>query len=483
MLQNNEKTAEVLKAEKIVEQAKARLAEAKRKASQQKRKEENQHKYMMGEDVGFLSFINQYFSSFSTCHQDVGYSMNNGDFDEVDIEVYLRIVLANIEQLHRLISDLENCLSRSQINREVICAGEIQGRLNVRKYVQSMAIPSAPQNYPCIVKTKTYVTPENVYLIFVIKNVIRQLDGFKKFLANKGSKTIYSELELLEKHLRAFRMFSTKAYFKDCQSAAEQLIKQYGQVFPEAQANLIYTRSRKGKISSAAIYARVFDWYRTYINGTILVPSIQKLQILRYSNEFANRLFELWCLYSIKKTFLLRFRATLIDERNVMEAGEGYVFKLMVPTGGILELYYQKGSGLYWKNEDDLMWKYTNGAVKTLKGIPDISIKYITNEESLVMIDIKNRVRGVGTNSEEIYKMIGYFSNFRKAFEEYYCAGKKKQAALVFRNDNYACDEMLENDMGYRLMTISVGISEDADMNENQFEKLCKYVLWNAVEM
>ena len=48
MLQNNEKSAEVLKAEKIVEQAKARLAEAKRKASQQKRKEENQHKDMMG---------------------------------------------------------------------------------------------------------------------------------------------------------------------------------------------------------------------------------------------------------------------------------------------------------------------------------------------------------------------------------------------------------------------------------------------------
>ena len=39
MLQNNEKIAEVLKAEKIVEQA---------KASQQKRKEENQYKYMMG---------------------------------------------------------------------------------------------------------------------------------------------------------------------------------------------------------------------------------------------------------------------------------------------------------------------------------------------------------------------------------------------------------------------------------------------------
>lgn len=35
MLQNNEKTAEVLKAEKIVEQAKARLAEAQRGKSAQ----------------------------------------------------------------------------------------------------------------------------------------------------------------------------------------------------------------------------------------------------------------------------------------------------------------------------------------------------------------------------------------------------------------------------------------------------------------
>ena len=62
MLQNNKKTAEVLKAEKIVEQAKARLAEAKRKASQQKRKEENQHKYMMG------GIVHKYFPE---CYPDL----------------------------------------------------------------------------------------------------------------------------------------------------------------------------------------------------------------------------------------------------------------------------------------------------------------------------------------------------------------------------------------------------------------------------
>ena len=72
MVQNKEKTAEVLKAEKNVEQAKARLAEAKRKASQQKRKEENQHKYMIG------GIVHKYFTE---CFQ----------FDELE----------QIELLHR----------------------------------------------------------------------------------------------------------------------------------------------------------------------------------------------------------------------------------------------------------------------------------------------------------------------------------------------------------------------------------------------
>lgn len=44
----NEKSAEVLRAEEMLAQAKARLAEAKKKESAKKRKEVNQHKYTMG---------------------------------------------------------------------------------------------------------------------------------------------------------------------------------------------------------------------------------------------------------------------------------------------------------------------------------------------------------------------------------------------------------------------------------------------------
>ena len=74
-------------------------------------------------DVGFLSFINQYFSSFSTQMQEVDYTVNAGDVDETDLDIYLRIVLANIESLYNLISELENCLSMSQIDKKIVLTG------------------------------------------------------------------------------------------------------------------------------------------------------------------------------------------------------------------------------------------------------------------------------------------------------------------------------------------------------------------------
>ena len=83
MLQSNEKSTEVLRAEEQLAQAKARLAEAKRKESAKKRKEENQHKYMMG------GIVHKYFPE---CYQ----------FDEQELN---RIIASGIksDQCQRII--------------------------------------------------------------------------------------------------------------------------------------------------------------------------------------------------------------------------------------------------------------------------------------------------------------------------------------------------------------------------------------------
>lgn len=428
-------------------------------------------------DSGFLSFINQYFSSFSIQMQNIDYSIRSGEVNDIDLEIYLRIVLANIETLHTLISDLESCLSMSQADREVVFAGEIQGRLNVGKYTKNIAQAHFPKEYPCVVKYRTYASPENIYVIFIINNVLKMLDEFKRFLSGKGNAS-FSELALIEHHFRAFKVFSKKAYFKECQDSADQIMKTYGDRYPDDLRNLIASRIHKGKIRNVHIYKRIFEWYNTYKYGSILELSTQKLNVLRYSDDFANRLFELWCLYCIKETFISSFNAVLLEENNIMSVGDSFVYKLSAPTGGTLEIYYQKGANLYWNVEDELLWKYIKeGNTRGLRGIPDISIRYTAKEDALVMIDIKNRVRTAGANSEEIYKMIGYFENFKRAFEERFSKGVKKQGALIFRNDFTPSDEYLESDSGYRLMTISAGISDNLDINENQFKKLCKYVL------
>ena len=155
----------------------------------------------------------------------------------------------------------------------------------------------------------------------------------------------------------------------------------------------------------------------------------------------------------------------ILDELNRCEIDK--VFGELFTVFGSDSLSAQRSIRLWYEKDENKKRIY----------IPDISIRYIAKEDALVMIDIKNRVRTAGANSEEIYKMIGYFGNFKKAFEERFSKGVKKQGALIFRNDFIPSDEYLESDSGYRLMTISAGISDNQEINMSQFKKLCKYVL------
>lgn len=105
MITNNEKSAEVLRAEEMLAQAKARLAEAKRKESAKKRKEENQHKYMMG------GIVHKYFPE---CYQ----------FDEQEMN---RIIASAIksEQCQRIIEIVKKEGAEKHVNPFVKSESEV----------------------------------------------------------------------------------------------------------------------------------------------------------------------------------------------------------------------------------------------------------------------------------------------------------------------------------------------------------------------
>ena len=104
MIQNTEKSKEVLKAEQALAQAKARLDEAKRKESQKKRTAENRHKYMMG------GLVHKYFPE---CF----------DFDEQELGRILGAAIKS-EQCQRVIELVKKESAGNGKMEELISAGE-----------------------------------------------------------------------------------------------------------------------------------------------------------------------------------------------------------------------------------------------------------------------------------------------------------------------------------------------------------------------
>ena len=92
------------------------------------------------------------------------------------------------------------------------------------------------------------------------------------------------------------------------------------------------------------------------------------------------------------------------------------------------------------------------------------------------MIDVKNKIRKGGDNSEEIYKMIGYFSNFSDMINNYY-KNPINKAILIFRNDTDSFTEKITDHDKNLLLNISVSPKGDNELNDNQFKRICKYIL------
>lgn len=439
---------------------------------------ENQIQYMYS-NPSFFRFVNDYFSTYSTQNQKLEMGMNNGEMSDADMHIYIRIVLANLGDLRQMISEIEKSLSYTYKDSVQVFDGEIHGHLQVQRYLQSKTQIRYPKEYPCQIKVRTSVTPENIFLIYIVDYVIRLLDFFAKVLQNDIGNTYSTEKLLIDEYKRAFSAFARKNYFRECTVSLETIRKKYGDEFPETILSAIKIRAAKGKIRNYQSYEKIFKWYWEYKKGTVIFDLQRTLQILRYSDDFCNRLFELWCLYSIKETFINDFGMTLVSERNIMNNNNQSVFSLRSSTDGIIDIYYQKGVNIYWDDNTEPIWKYldSDGKRKRLAGIPDISIKYTASTNSLIMIDLKNRIRSAGNNSDEIYKMIGYFTNFENMFKQTYSADIKKQAILIYRNDYAPFTEQLISDNDNLLNTYSVSPSSKEELNTNQFKSICQCIL------
>lgn len=438
---------------------------------------QEQYEYMYT-DEKFVYFLNTFFSSYNFEKQVLNAKLYE-EKDIENIEIYLRIILANLDILKKGLYEVEKNLSYTYEKQIKTFNREIRGNLLINKYVQEIIKHSIPKKYDCSIKIKTYNTPENIYILHIMQTVIYLLEKFASTIREiKFNNDMPTELIELDNQIKEITEFINKPFFKDCMEELYLIRKIYDDKFPDDKLQLIKYRSTTGKIRNLKAYEKVFDWIKLFENTSLSFVDKNTLKTLRYSEKFSNRLFELWCLYRIKYTLINSFNFDLIKENNVMDKNSPYIFLLKSNTGMDLKIYYQKGNELYWNKEKQLFWHYVDGKKrKGLKGIPDISIEYIEEKRSLIMIDVKNKIREKRKNSEEIYKMIGYFSNFKNIFETKNNKSIMKKGVVLFRNDICGFMENLESVEGDRLMNLSVSPIKSEELNKQQFYKLCEYIL------
>lgn len=432
---------------------------------------DNSQLRLLYKDKDFAHFLAEYFSSYDTQIVSIDGAMNRHNDDEL-WKIYVRILLANVSDVMTSIGKIEKNISFSYEEVKVRVSGGIKGRLLINEYVQNKSMIRMPREYPCEVKEKSFITPENEYLVYIIKTIVEKLDYF---LDRARNEEVFGGDETEYKLLNDASMYFNALLHKQPFSTIYIAMRNVNSLFDDDKKRLIHNRLSKGKIRNALAYNQVFEWFDMFIEHGFAFVGNNNIDILVYDELFCNKLFELWNLYYIADTFQKSFGMQLLDRNRIRPGLKEYVFKLQSIDNSILEIYYQKGAGLYWDEDYKSNWSYVGAG--NLVGIPDISVKYCGDEDNLTIIDLKNRVRYAGQNSEEIYKMIGYFANFGEYLNAKYNDKYKNQAVLIFRNDTSAFLEQLESKSGERMLSVSTGIGTDEAINARQFEEICKYIL------
>lgn len=429
-------------------------------------------------DLDFLKFLSSFYSTYEIADQNVDIILSD-ESGIIDMNIYIRIILSNIEEFTVHINEVRKKMSLCNNKKDYEYIGEIKGRLNISKYVKKMVARSTPRVYPCVVKEKNYGTPENLYLLFYATVFYDKLKRISKYIQmqNMHNSKKSKELGKISRCLSELNRFISCSELNQFSKQIMELRKKYGEKLPINYYEKILYRLKKNKIINAGAYTKSVDWIRKFSNNMVVFNE-SSIKVLRYDEEsFCDRLFELWILYSIKKTLVNEYGFKVEKEYGLMEEQILYTFILKSDNGEIIRLYFQKGKELYWSNSEERTWKYIRKDSKPyLRGIPDISVEIISTPSRLIMIDAKNKMRTQGSNSEEIYKMIGYFDNFKNRYNGTTYKEFKK-AILVFRNDDESFIEKLVNDTDDSIIALSVSPNEDDNLNNNQYKILCEEIL------
>lgn len=329
--------------------------------------------------------------------------------------------------------------------------GQLSGPIDPAAYARRAGQRSTPRSFPVRRISVHHATAEN---IIAVSAAIALLGELQRLVARIKLPAGATEAVLATQTIDALHGALGSAPLAD--------VVDHG-VDPRSESmtqllSQVDERWRSRRISNTG-YAEIAQWVATHRHHHLEPQGL--LGGVAYGDDFDNRLFEIFSLFCVRTGLeLLGFSCTIARPLHLAKQLPSMEFTH--PEGSsVLEVYFQRAGGVAWTPTAQRHWS-------AILGIPDIIISARSPVTPIVLIDAKNRDRGddatddtedeplVGRHatSDELHKMLGYFSNFGRRTR----VGKRGPVGgLLFSSTSGSSDVWLaESDYDGVLGTIAV---------------------------
>lgn len=306
----------------------------------------------------------------------------------------------------------------------------LRGELDINKYLQRR-YGSIERNryYPVIRGTSVPNTPEN---ILVKSTLILLMQHFTKYPLKQTAEFVAVQQLLNWLHTRL------SSWPWDSVIVSNNLERTY------LESRKRVTKRQTGNDIGYGKFLSWFEEWRIAFNKPGELPKEQlRNHLLAFptGDSFNEKVFEIWCLKFLSQV-LISIGFSLVTGPKPLFKKDNEPIYILERNGKIINIWFQKQSPM-----GKPQWFYTENK-KGLRGIPDIILTQVGADGPLI-VDAKLRSYS-RSKSEEVYKMLGYYENFRKSLGDHPFIG-----ALLFVSDSHEVHE-LENDQGSRVSVLSV---------------------------
>ena len=352
---------------------------------------------------------------------------------EREFYVYLRLsaVLHSAQELVALLDRVVLAAASEQVRVLEVSRGGLAGTLDPAAYARRYGQRSGTPTFPVRRVRANFAVDENVLAAACAHGVLAELQSLLAAIELPPSteRDLVAEIaQLLDMYLRDPALHE----------AANCGVPGVGSDDFEQLAGRVAERWQNRRVSNVA-YVELLDWATRFRSSAL--PGEGVFKGLVYSEDFDDRLFELFVLGCLRDSFAnLGFKETAM--RPLHQSGKNPVVEIVHPdTGSGLAVFFQRAAQVLWSESAPRDWP-------TVGGVPDLVLRPDSLNHPVVIVDVKNRRRRAKTDgaegevetpgfraSEEVYKMLGYFLNFHNVVV---AGGRGPVGGLVFQGGSIA---------------------------------------------